>query len=131
MLFVMVGLAALGGFGMTFADFLKYKDVYLARFDLAKFEKGLRSEAPLRDRGHLGDWQRDYSPIHTLNVTGEVKVDTTSSDYQAPPPPPLVRAGQLPERRCRRLGWVGPRFSSIWKVPTLALGPKTWRLPII
>ena len=113
----MVGLAALGGFGLTFADFLKYKDVYLARFDLAKFEKGLRSEAPLRDRGHLGDWQRDYSPIHTLNVTGEVKVDTTSSDYQAPPPPPLVSADDLEvtyiqfvaEAAPQNCAFIGPR----------------------
>ncbi len=90
LVFILVGLAALGGFGVTFADFLKNKDVYLARFDLAGFEKGLRSETPVRARGHLGDWQQDYSLLHKLNVTGEVKSEIADSGTNKPPPPPPV-----------------------------------------
>ena len=92
LLFLLLGLAALGGFGLTFQDFLENKAAYLRPFDIAGFEKTLHADGGVKEVGHLGDWSRDYRLIHQLNLTGEIRVDPVAAAQQAPPNRPKYRA---------------------------------------
>jgi len=86
-----IGLAALGGFGWVFYDFITHKAEYntpLTQAELKKLTQDIPPK-PNRTRTHLDDWKPNFDVTHMLNVTGYVKPEVTESETttQAPPPP--------------------------------------------
>ena len=93
-LLVIVGLAALGGFGYTFYDFLKKgQTVYMKGTNLQAMEAGFEGR-PSTDLRHLKEYSA-YEPLHKLNYTGELPPPPPGERAEAPPPPPVVSADDL------------------------------------
>ncbi|RMH02038.1 MAG: PDZ domain-containing protein [Planctomycetota bacterium] len=110
-LIVLVGLAALGGFGWRFYDFVQHRAELLGRFDLAGFRASIPVDSAEGQRIHLKPFE-EYRLLAALNVTGILPVETGPGNEPPPPPPPLVGPGDL------RLV-----FLSLGQVPMAYLSP--------
>ncbi len=108
---VVIGLAALGGFGWRFYDFLQNRAQLLGPFPLQPFLDSIEVESGGGKRVHLKPFEQ-YAQLRTLNVTGLVPADVGNGVDPPPPPPPVVGPNDL------RLV-----FLSLGEVPQVYLTP--------
>lgn len=86
----LVGVAALGGFGWTFYDFIQNKGSYnnpLTQSDLTRWQKDI-PPAPTSFKHHLPDWTGAFDSVHKLNVYGKLPEVVDTGGNEPPPPPP-------------------------------------------
>jgi hypothetical protein len=87
-----VGIAALGGFGWTFYDFIQHKGEYntpLTSEDVRRWRDEI-PPAPTSFKQHLPDWKAAFGNVHELAVYGPLP-EVVSDGSTAPPPPPPPR----------------------------------------
>lgn len=87
-----IGLAALGGFGWTFYDFIQNKAEYnqpVTQADMNRWSREI-PPPPTRFKVHVPEWSPGFNVVHELNVTGELPPDPVEGggDTEPPPPPP-------------------------------------------
>ncbi len=81
--FVLVGVAALGGFGYSFYDFVRHSDQYTSHLDVVKLESGFQTTSSITADGTLKDYA-DYKKVCAeLNVTGKIVVAETEAGAKA------------------------------------------------
>ena len=90
LLFSVIGIGALGGFGWTFYDFIQNKAEYntpLRSEDVRKWRDEI-PPAPTSFKHHLPEWDSGFSQVHDLNVTGYIPPEVIDDGDGPPPPPP-------------------------------------------
>lgn len=87
-MFVIIGVAALAGFGLAFSDYFKKKDQILGGFDYRAWAKTFERTEINQVEGHLGSYD-DYEILHELNITGKI-VEVATTNRPVEPPKPKV-----------------------------------------
>ncbi|MFQ5750341.1 MAG: PDZ domain-containing protein [Planctomycetota bacterium] len=83
LVFVLIGVAALGGFGYSFYDFVRHSDQYTTHLDVVKLESGFQTTGSITADGILKNYA-DYKKVCAeLNVTGKIVVAETEGGAQA------------------------------------------------
>jgi len=82
LVFVLIGVAALGGFGYSFYDFVQHSDQYTTHLDVVKLESGFQTTSSITADGTLKGYA-DYKKVCAeLNVTGKIVVAESKAGSQ-------------------------------------------------
>ena len=88
MFLTLLGLGALAGFGLSFSDFVKNKDSYMAAFDPRRLQSSIKEYSSDTLFGHLRAHAPHFRVIDFKPASGWVKPVTSGPGFEPPPPPP-------------------------------------------
>jgi len=92
MFLTLLGLGALAGFGLSFSDFVKNKDSYLAAFDPRRLQSSIKEYAADKNFGHLKAHDPHFLVLDLPAASGWMK-SLALGPGNKPPPPPLPKVG--------------------------------------
>lgn len=89
LIFTLVALGGLAGFGYTLYDFIQKKDSeYMQPVDLEGIRDGFAPPVENEKESHLPDWyDGHFKVVYELNVTGKLPVVEKGPEGEKPPPP--------------------------------------------